>query len=204
MDYSEWEPIYKEILRDFGFDQKKDDEAAKFLSTLIKEDKEECLLNLLGEKDVVICGGAPSLHNEIKEIKNEIVIAADGATSVLLKNGIIPDVIITDLDGIIGDLIYANRLGSLMVVHAHGDNIEILKKVVPQLTNVIGTTQSKPFDNIYNFGGFTDGDRCVFIAKSFNAKSIKLIGFDFDDSNVNEIKKKKLIWAHKLISKLLF
>ena len=204
MHYSEWEPIYREILIDFGFDQKKDDEAAELLSDLIKEDMSEDLKNILGEKDVVICGGAPTLQNEVKEIKDEVVIAADGATSVLLKNGIIPDIIVTDLDGILGDLIYANRLGSFMIVHAHGDNIEVLKKIVPQLTRVLGTTQSKPFNIIYNFGGFTDGDRCVFIAKSFNARKIKLLGFNYDDPNVTEIKKKKLVWARKLISKILF
>ncbi len=203
MDYARWEPIYKEILKEFGFDQKKDDEAAEILSNMIQEDKVTDLYNLLEEKDVIICGGAPSLQDELKEIKDEVVIAADGATSVLIKNGIIADVIVTDLDGVIGDLFYSNRLGSFMVVHAHGDNIKMLKKVVPELTNVLGTTQSEPFDNIHNFGGFTDGDRCVFIAKSFNARTIKLIGFDFDDRSVNETKKKKLDWAHKLISKLL-
>ena len=203
MDYARWEPIYKEILKEFGFDQKKDDEAAEILSNMIQEDKVTDLYNLLEEKDVIICGGAPSLQDEVKKIKDEVVIAADGATSVLIKNGIIADVIVTDLDGVIGDLFYSNRLGSFMVVHAHGDNIKMLKKVVPELTNVLGTTQSEPFDNIHNFGGFTDGDRCVFIAKSFNARTIKLIGFDFDDRSVNETKKKKLNWAHKLISKLL-
>ena len=203
MDYARWEPIYKEILKEFGFDQKKDDEAAEILSNMIQEDKVTDLYNLLEEKDVIICGGAPSLQDEVKKIKDEVVIAADGATSVLIKNGIIADVIVTDLDGVIGDLFYSNRLGSFMVVHAHGDNIKMLKKVVPELTNVLGTTQSEPFDNIHNFGGFTDGDRCVFIAKSFNARTIKLIGFDFDDRSVNESKKKKLNWAHKLISKLL-
>jgi len=204
MDYVKWEPIYKEILKEFGFDQKKDDEAAQILSNMIQEDKVTDLFNLLEEKDVIICGGAPSLQDELKEIKDEVVLAADGATSVLINNGIIADVIVTDLDGIVGDLLYSNRLGSFMVVHAHGDNIKMLKKVVPELTNVLGTTQSEPFDNIHNFGGFTDGDRCVFIAKNFNVRTIKLIGFDFDDQNVGEIKKKKLNWAHKLISKLLF
>ena len=33
--------------------------------------------------------------------------------------------------------------------------------------------------NIHNFGGFTDGDRCVFLANRFKAKKIILFGMDF-------------------------
>ncbi len=35
MRYSDWEPIYEEILKDFGFDRKKDDEAARVASEII-------------------------------------------------------------------------------------------------------------------------------------------------------------------------
>ncbi|MDY6958106.1 MAG: 6-hydroxymethylpterin diphosphokinase MptE-like protein, partial [Halobacteriota archaeon] len=169
---------------------------------LLEYDAIDILFNRIEGKEVVICGNGPSLGNEIIELGKEVLIAADGATSLLLKEGIIPDVIVTDLDGVIGDLLYANRLGAFMVVHAHGDNIDLLKKVVPQLKDVVGTTQSKPFGIIHNFGGFTDGDRAVFLAKSLSAGSIKLIGFDYDDPSVGEIKKKKLKWADRLISGL--
>ena len=37
------------------------------------------------------------------------------------------------------------------------------------------------FANLQNYGGFTDGDRAVFIADHFKAKKIFLIGFDFND-----------------------
>lgn len=87
-----------------------------------------------------------------------------------------------------------------MVVHAHGDNMDALSEEVPRLKRIIGTTQSKPLDNVYNFGGFTDGDRCVFLAQEFGARSITLIGFDFKDTNVTPLKKKKLAWAEKLIN----
>ncbi|NHI04633.1 hypothetical protein DYY67_1794 [Candidatus Nitrosotalea sp. TS] len=46
----------------------------------------------------------------------------------------------------------------------------------------IGTTEGKPFDKIKNFGGFTDGDRCVFLARHFGAKRIILFGMDFGDT----------------------
>jgi uncharacterized Rossmann fold enzyme len=65
-----------------------------------------------------------------------------------------------------------------MVVHAHGDNLEKLY-LAKNFKNCIGTTQAKPFGKIHNFGGFTDGDRCVFLANHFKAKKIILFGMDF-------------------------
>ncbi len=227
MKYSDWEPIYEEILNDFGFDRKKDDEAARVASGIIthkrsreKNVKEE-VEKIIKGKRVIICGNAPCLERDIREKEKEfdvfsfsrecVVIAADGATSILLRNAIIPDFVVTDLDGDIADIIHANRLGSIIVVHAHGDNIEMLKKVLPGLNeDVICTTQSKPLSRVvgqsstvHNFGGFTDGDRCVFLAKEFGAKEIELIGFDFEDKHVSERKRKKLKWAKRLIEDIL-
>jgi uncharacterized Rossmann fold enzyme len=221
MRYKAWEPIYEEILKDFGFKREKDEEAARIASEIISrkgnkgKDVKRVIESLIKGKTAIICGNAPCLENDIreKELNNDIpsfprkyvVIAADGATSVLLRNAIIPDIVVTDLDGNIADIIYANRLGSIIVVHAHGDNIEMLKKVLPSLNeNVICTTQSKPVSpSVHNFGGFTDGDRCVFLAKEFGAKRIELMGFDFEDKNVSERKRKKLKWAKRLIGDIL-
>lgn len=217
MKYSDWAPIYEKILEDFGFDREKDDEAARVALELItrkgrvrKNVKQE-IEKLIKGKRVIICGNAPCLERDVREREKELnissssrVIAADGATSVLLRNAIIPDLVVTDLDGDIADIIHANRLGSIIVVHAHGDNIKMLKKVLPALNeNVICTTQSEPLRNVHNFGGFTDGDRCVFLAKEFGAKEIELIGFDFEDKHVSERKKKKLKWAKRLIEDIL-
>ena len=220
MRYSAWEPIYEEILKDFGFDRKKDEEAARIALEIISrkgikgKNVKRAIESLIKGKAAIICGNAPCLENDIREKEFDsdissftcdfVVIAADGATSVLLRNAIIPDIVVTDLDGNIADIIYANRLGSIIVVHAHGNNIEKLKKVLPALNEkVICTTQSKPIHNVHNFGGFTDGDRCVFLAKEFGAKRIELIGFDFDDKNVSEKKRKKLKWAKRLIGDIL-
>ena len=216
MKYKAWEPIYEEILKDFGFEREKDEEAAMIASEIISrkgdkgKDVKRVIESMIKGKTAIICGNAPCLENDVREKQLEadtfsfsrdfLVIAANGATSVLLRNAIIPDIVVTDLDGNIADIIYANRLGSIGVVHAHGDNIEKLKKVLPALNeNVICTTQSKPIHNVHNFGGFTDGDRCVFLAKEFGAKRIKLIGFDFEDKQASERKKKKLKWAKRLI-----
>ena len=221
MRYTDWEPIYTEILKDFGFDRAKDDEAANLASEIMafkrksgdKDILQEVELLINGNR-VLICGNAPRLERDIKVREKDfedipdsgdyVVIAADGATSVLLRNAIIPDLVCTDLDGTIADIINANRLGSLIVVHAHGDNMAMLKKVLPILNeHVLCTTQSKPLYNVHNFGGFTDGDRCVFLAQEFGARSIELLGFDFEDTQVSDRKRKKLTWAKRLISDIL-
>jgi len=174
---------------------------------------------LIEDKEIIIFGAGPSIENSLKKyqdfIKNKVLIAADGVTSALLNINILPDIIITDLDGKISDQIKANSLGSLLVIHAHGDNIDVIKKNVPKFKgNIIGTTQINPadFKNVFNFGGFTDGDRAVYIADHFKAAKIYLFGFDFDGSigkysfsnNKNMDQKfKKLKWCKVLIDNLM-
>lgn len=203
MEFKDWSPIYDEILRDFGWTKEKDEEAARFLSCLLagKSSNISILRKKIEGKDVLVCGNALTLSNDLERITADkyLVIAADGATSTLLEKNIVPDIIVTDLDGYIPDEIKANRNGALMVVHAHGDNIGRLDNV-RKMRGVIGTTQAEPLENIHNFGGLSDGDRCVFLAHEFGGRSITLAGFNFLDEKVTDIKKKKLKWARKLIS----
>ena len=98
----------------------------------------------------------------------------------LVENGIHSRYCITDLDGDENTLKKIGKTKSIFVVHAHGDNIKKLE-FSKKFKNCIGTTQSKPFSKIQNFGGFTDGDRGVFLANHFGAKKIILFGMDFGD-----------------------
>ena len=205
MEWRQWKPIYEKILKDFGFNRQKDEEAAKLAAEIAKSNvTPKKLEGIIHGKVVSICGAGKNLEEEMGKIEG-IVIAADEATTSLLKHGIIPHIITTDLDGNIEDLIKANKEGSIVIIHAHGDNMEALKSWLPFFKGkILLTTQSKPFDAVYNFGGFTDGDRAYCIAKHFNAKKIKLIGFDFENPRKKEgkdigIKKKKLEWAKKII-----
>jgi hypothetical protein len=152
-----------------------------------------------------VFGNAPTLDRELDELqeKDAAFLAADGATAVLLRRGIVPDIIVTDLDGPFPDILKANQEGSIAVVHAHGDNLDALHRYVPKLKRVIGTVQCRPPEGLYNFGGFTDGDRCVFLAKELGATSIKLVGFDFEDESVTLRKRRKLIWAKRLIEQAI-
>lgn len=205
MEWDEWKPIYIKILNEFSYSRLKDEEAAKLAAEMAESNiLPDDLRNLLQGKIVSICGAGKNLENEIAKIEG-VVMAADEATSILLNNGVLPAIITTDLDGNVDDILEVNKRGSIVIIHAHGDNMEELKKYLPKFSGkIMITTQSKPFGSIYNFGGFTDGDRAYCIAKHFGAKKIKLIGFDFDNPKPkkgknSEIKKRKLEWAKKII-----
>ena len=221
MFYKDWKPLYDKIANDFNFQVEKDIEAANILNKMLQK-KNLCskkkLEDIIAGKDVVVFGAGPSLEQKLiqhkKELSNKIKIAADGTTSALLENDIFPEIIVTDLDGKITDQLEANSNGSVAVIHAHGDNIDKIKEYVPKFSgDIIGSTQNDPgpYKHLHNFGGFTDGDRAVFLADYFQAKKIYLIGFDFDgkigrysfSESKNKVQKlKKLKWCKYLIELL--
>ncbi len=222
MRYSDWKPFYEQIKNELNLNFEKDKDASLMLDSLLENKKKpdlKTLENLIKNKEVIVFGAAPSLEKSIikykEKINDSIKITADGATSALIKAGIKPDIIVSDLDGYILDQIDVNFNGGIILIHAHGDNIESLKKHVKNFQgNIIGTTQIDPsdFKNLYNFGGFTDGDRAVFLADYFKAKKIFLIGFDFNQGigkysfpEKKDVKNKikKLKWSEKLIKEAI-
>jgi len=205
VDFEKWEPIYEEILDDFGFDRTRDERSARSLEAQLSRDGSvglEHFEGLIGGRDVLVCGKAPSLESELADIDASlyVVVVADGATSTLLRLGIVPSVVVSDLDGDIVDLAEANRRGASMVIHANGDNIDLIRRAAPSFERVLGTTQAAPLPHLHNFGGFTDGDRAVFFVLNFCPASVTLVGFDFDDVNVTPVKAKKLKWARRLVA----
>ena len=177
-----WESKYREILKDFGYSRKKDTQSCKLLDSLLpKKTRIAEIKDLIEKKPVFVVGAGPSLPSSIsilKKHKKITKIVADGATKAIIENGLKPDIVVTDLDGDIKSLKKAGRTNTIMVVHAHGDNSEKIH-FVKNFKNCIGTTQTKPMGKVHNFGGFTDGDRCVFLANRFKAKKIILFGMDF-------------------------
>lgn len=221
MLYKEWKPFYEKLINDLNLNFKEDKNAAYLLDSILKNKKivgVETLKKLIKNKEITVFGAGPSLkksiNNNRKKINKSIKIAADGATSALIENNIQPDIIVSDLDGYVSDQIKSNSKGSIILIHAHGDNIESLNKYVKNFDGeVMGTTQTNTsiFKNLYNFGGFTDGDRAVFLAEHFKAKKIFLIGFDFNgkigkysfsENKDMKMKSKKLKWCEKLIEHL--
>jgi len=187
MRIEEWLVWYERIRSTFNYSIVDDTSAASLLSMLVDGRALSIdRLRMLEGKDLIVFGAGPSLADTLKDmieagvdIHDYILIAADGASQALIEHGIKPDIVVTDLDGDHGYLLTADTLGSIMVVHAHGDNVNLIRYMVPKLRNIIATTQVKPLHNVYNFGGFTDGDRAVFLAYEFNARSIILAGMDF-------------------------
>jgi hypothetical protein len=158
--------------------------------------------NLIKGKECIVLGAGPSLDDDLEKLEragflNKTLIAADGATSAVLgyRN---PEIIVTDLDGVVKDQLEAWQRGSWMVVHAHGDNIVQVRKMVRKLKErIIGTTQVEPFGRLYNFGGFTDGDRAAFMAHELGASKIYLAGMDLGTKigrySGDKDRKRKLI-----------
>ena len=220
---SGWKRRYQSILKELNYSEKKDKESALILDTILKEtDNTQKIKKLIQGKTVFVIGSGPSLSfalPKLKKLKKSIKIAADSSLKPLLENGIIPDIVVTDLDGDEDAIKKLSKKKSVFVIHAHGDNIEKLH-MVKKIKNCIGTTQTEPFNKIQNFGGFTDGDRGVFLASHFEAKRIILFGMDFGrrigkfsntkksdrDTKLKKLKigKDLLIWLSTITKSELF
>lgn len=227
MDFNEWEGWYKEILDTLGFSREGDENTAALLDKIL--DEKGCLTleqffdEIMEKKDTskfIVVGAGPSIKKHIKYVKenydlNEyLVVSADGATTAMLEDDLVPDIVATDLDGKMEDLLAANSLGSYFVIHAHGDNEPLIDKWTTSFDKILGTTQSKPVGHLYNFGGFTDGDRAMFFTLALGCEEMILAGMDFGTTvtkysrpNIegatgpaDEVKTKKLIFAERLLA----
>jgi len=199
MEFDEWEPYYLEILEHFGITREEDEKAARILASLLTKDDCQLLSALCRGETVTVCGNAPCLPLELDRIEG-CIFAADAASEVLRNSGIRPDAVFTDLDGATDDYLAMNNEGTIMVIHAHGDNIPHLLHWVPLFYGpVVGTTQARPFPPLHNFGGFSDGDRAAFAADALQAEQICFVGFDLDDRDVEPMKRGKLQWARRLL-----
>lgn len=236
-----WLPYYNAIAKDLGIDPEQDAVSSRMLADVLKDndrvhDRGDVLMELertIEGRDVFILGAGPDLEMELDRLVEEkrsngkwkvpstgsdVLITADGATSILMSRGLIPHVIVTDLDGGVEDQIQCLSRGSIMIFHSHADNMQKISKIGPRLFgSVLGTTQIDPLQGggLDNFGGFTDGDRAAFTAQHFMARSIMVLGFNFNevgpkigdggsrmaemDPGETEFKFKKLAWASILL-----
>lgn len=207
MRFSDWEPMYLQILSDFGFDRYDDEMCVRLLksvtvnSDLISDDD---LGESIGPRSTVV-GNAPCLEQDVGDRPPEGTIVVTGsAVGRMMGMGYVPDIVVTDLDGDIEPQIRASSMGSITLIHAHGDNPDLVRMHAGSFKGpVVLTTQSVPENTVYNFGGFTDGDRAVCMARHFGSE-VTLRGFDFDDPMPKEggdpaMKARKLEWAKRII-----
>jgi uncharacterized Rossmann fold enzyme len=201
MNFAEWEPVYERILADFGFDRAADERARDRLADLTNPfDLDR--LDMTGET-VVIAGAGPSLEADLDGIAgaDHTVFAASTAADRLREAGVAVDCMVTDLDKNPETVREFTEDGTPVAVHAHGDNESLVRGVVPTLNMeyVLATTQAAPAGPVVNCGGFTDGDRAVFLADRCGADSLEFVGWDFDDDSVSAMKRRKLVWAERLL-----
>ena len=225
MEWKEWEPIYLDIVARLDLDSTMDVQATKLLSDLLKNVNPEPLLQQLEQrirgKSVVVCGAGPSLEDHVQTLRERsdfhdlVFVAADGAVSLLLEQTCPCDVIVTDLDGDFNHIKQATQQGALVIVHGHGDNIDKIQNMVPDLGQVLGSTQVEPTGRAFLWGGFTDGDRACYVVIAYSPREIILAGMDFGGVvgkwskptyevhfSASQRKLVKLEIAHELISTL--
>lgn len=202
MQYEAWKPAYEAILRDFGFDRTADERSRDVLADLLARQTPATLDDVELGGTVAVCGAAPTLAGELDVVRAaDSVVAASTAVDVLEDAGVGVDCMVTDLDKNPRTVQRLTDAGTPVAVHAHGDNIDAVRSLVPTLepTAVLPTTQAKPVGPVVNPGGFTDGDRAAFLADAVGASRLVFAGWAFDDPTVDRMKARKLQWAERLL-----
>lgn len=213
MEWTAWEPTYRAICAQFGYREEDDRAAARGLRPLVPATSRfrDLGVQVRNRRDVAVVGAGPSLARIPPAVlAGRVVVACDGAAGWLREGGVVPHVVVTDLDGAPEDLEWAAAQGSAMVVHAHGDNRDAIRELAPRLgPQLYGTYQCTPepaLEPMRNVGGFTDGDRAVLLCEELGARSVLLFGFDFGapPSRYSHrwdpaTKPAKLAWAERIV-----
>lgn len=217
--------FYSRISQSLGIEEEDDKSAARILSRFVLEKSSlnhDSISPLILGKNVIVFGAGPSLEEDISGLGSFltsgkiVVIAADGAADALKAHSVDPEIVVSDLDSCsVEELVNASN-NRLLIIHAHGDNVELMRQLMPKLgKRILGTTQIEPFDEVHNYGGFTDGDRACYIAASFMPRSIALAGMDFGDiegpfsksmhsvSSDRKLRKLKLLFGKESLEFLI-
>lgn len=224
--FDRWDLIYRQIASDLSLDVQMDEYATELMQELMARrvhTRIDELSKRLTGKVALVFGAGPSLESDVRNFVSArpdrerlAIVTADGATECLISFGEIPDVVVTDLDGNMKYIKKAASENALLLVHAHGDNIPLLRSYVNSIDGaIIATTQVTERRYVHNFGGFTDGDRATIIAARFGCRKLVLAGMDFGnvigryskpypiyDENSRIRKLKKLRWGKILVEML--
>ena len=198
-DINWWWEFQKEIELQFNFTRRREEVSTHLSSRYFFDHK---LIDFLLEgKDLVIIGAGIT---PLVDIPRNILLAADGAVKACFERDVVPDLIITDMDGYMSDIKWAYDNGSKIIIHVHGDNMTRFAEY-STVINPVCVTSAYPSPFTSCWGGFTDGDRAVMMALALNCNSVKLVGFDFDkvgqySGEYSSQKLEKLKWARKIIN----
>ena len=195
-----WWPMQDEINFQFGFVRSREEVSSRLISRLYKP--EGNLSDILLNQEVTIVGAG---IDDDEKIPSGVLIAADGAVSACLERQLIPDIVVTDLDGNLLDIIFANESGSKIVLHGHGDNLSKLFEFYTRI-KVISLTTTYPSDMSNCWGGFTDGDSALMMTLSQGVSLVNLVGFNFSKvgkytGKYSPKKLQKLDWARLIVEK---
>ncbi len=214
MEWEAWRPTYQAILADFGWDEADDHASALELQARLAPHPDtwpDLMTRLAGYSEAVVVGAGPSLEalDEWPADLPTLVVSADGATTALRLLGVVPAVVVTDLDGPHEDLRWAAGHGAMTVVHAHGHNRRELPLVEALGPRVAGSCQCDPsgLEPLRNTGGFTDGDRAVLLLEQAGVRRVHLVGFDLDAEPGRlghrfdvGVKRRKLLVAKQILA----
>jgi uncharacterized Rossmann fold enzyme len=207
-----WEHLYGTILTSLGLSREEDYISCRLLDALLStrvdllERSLKRLSELLVGRYVLVVGDF--LLGPCPKLPNTTLVAADSAFAKCVEGGVVPDVLVTDLDGVTVEHLKFRDV--VYVVHAHGDNYERVVRLVPEVEGyLIGTAQYKCSERVQVFGGFTDGDRAAYLAYYMGAARVLLYGFNLNQVaevvkpsgiSVNlRSKLAKLSWARYLL-----
>ena len=226
----EWYDVfYHEVIESLGLSEQRDIDSRDLLSKLLIEKPPPNLTEIddaIRGKVSLLMGAGPSAETDILGLEGWInserpfIAAADGAADALLARDIEADAILTDLDScseIV--LLEQSAKGKPIIVHAHGDNLNLIESIVPKLgPGVLGSTQVMPVQNIVNIGGFTDGDRTGYFLAHFSPRIIVIAGMDLgpvegsfskarvktaQDNRSKDFRKIKLGWGKRSLEYLV-
>ncbi len=161
---------------------------------------------------VVIIGpdNNPSRYTSIIGDSKAVIIGANGASWLFYtKTGVMPHIIVTDLDGPLQLYQEAMEYGGILALHPHGDNqyrFTTLHSIL-DYNRIILTSQVEEYGCTVNVGGFTDGDRAVYLSHFLGAKEIHVCCFskkpvDKHKQVSGPLKRSKLEIAWSLIEQL--
>ncbi|MHA1976111.1 MAG: 6-hydroxymethylpterin diphosphokinase MptE-like protein [Candidatus Hodarchaeales archaeon] len=200
MQLDKWNIEYLKIVSDLNLNIAEDihstNQLESILQTNLGYNSNYVLKRLIKKLDqpILIVGAGPSLETDFNNCKrylsfeNIVTIAVDGSCSLFQELQIVPNIVLTDLDGEWSAIRWAISSGAITLIHAHGDNLSLIQKFFEEKKSFVGntciwgTTQNMIETNLFNFGGFTDGDRAIFLSFHFNSPIIGLIGFDFGET----------------------